>query len=103
MGNITNKILSTVADKVLTVEKMKNPLFVQARMNTCRGCPKFDKENISCTVCGCFMNIKTTLKYNINPKKLGRREKTHCPLGKWDDLDEANKYRKLDGKELLKN
>ena len=103
MGSITNNILSTIADKVLTVEKMKNPFIIEARLKTCQGCPMLDKKNVSCTVCGCFMNVKTTLKYNINPKKLGRIERTHCPLGRWDDVERANYYRKLDGIEIIKN
>ncbi len=32
---------------------------------------------------------------------MGRSEVTHCPEGRWGDIEIANHYRKLDGLELL--
>lgn len=96
-----NAIAKAAADKILGGEKLNNLHIVEARMKTCLECPNFNTENERCRICLCFMEIKTTYLTSLNPAK-GRYEKTHCPLGKWGDLDIANYYRELDGKELLK-
>ncbi|HQU61468.1 MAG TPA: hypothetical protein PLU64_19805, partial [Saprospiraceae bacterium] len=72
-----------------------------ARMNACRACPNFDKESQQCGVCLCYMDVKTTLLRNRNPYKGGRIEVTHCPEGRWGDIEIANHYRAMDGKELI--
>lgn len=96
-----NKILKTAAGSVLSVEPLNDPVVQSFRMNTCRSCGKFDPSDQTCTVCGCFMDVKTTLLTNRNPKRLGRVEETHCPEGRWNDKEIANYYRQLDGKPVL--
>ena len=70
------------------------------RMGICLGCDRRDEKANKCVECGCFLDLKTDSRINWNPKKM-RNEFTHCPLGKWDDLETANEYRRIDGKELL--
>ena len=41
------------------------------RMSICKECPFLSKRANKCTKCGCFMDLKTTLK------------KAKCPVGKW--------------------
>lgn len=103
---IINQALKFGARTFLTVEKLNNSEIEAFRMNTCRACEQFDSEDLTCGVCGCFMDVKTTLKTNKtfvrSGVKVGMRiEETHCPLGKWNDKETANYYRELDGKELL--
>lgn len=70
------------------------------RFEICKDCDRYQTNNMKCGVCDCFMDIKTTLLTNINPTKL-RTEKTHCPLGRWGDIETANFYRQLDGLPLI--
>ena len=44
---------------------------IQYRLDICYDCPFFNKRSIRCRKCGCFMNLKTTLK------------QAKCPIGKW--------------------
>ena len=96
-----NRLIKLGIEMILKVEPLNDPELEKERYDKCRSCDKYDAKNDKCSVCGCFMEIKTPLKYNINPKKMGRVEITHCPLGKWDDKDIANQYRQLDGLEPL--
>ena len=72
----------------------------ERRFEICKACDRYQSSNMKCGECGCFMDIKTTLLTNINPVKL-RTEKTHCPLGRWGDVDIANFYRQLDKLPLI--
>lgn len=62
-------------------------LNAKLRINICEGCPakKFDPEKRQCTVCGCGMDFKTTLKYEPFSGLLddSKKEKIKCPLGYW--------------------
>jgi len=71
---------------------------VARRLMKCQGCPFYNMAKDKCANCGCFMKIKTGFLKNHNPKKLGRTEITHCPLGQWieGELEIVNEYRKLD-------
>lgn len=78
------------------------------RYDICKSCEHFsgfdnehENQNDKCGICKCYMEIKTGLKYNRNPKKGFRMEETHCPMGKWNDTAIANLYRERDGEELL--
>lgn len=42
-----------------------------ARMEVCKQCPSLSKAGNRCRHCGCFMDLKTTLK------------RAKCPIGKW--------------------
>lgn len=74
------------------------------RLHTCRKCKFFKKKTSTCgtpivgntvmyrkkeyKLCGCFMNIKTRLKFS------------NCPIGKWDEVYMSDiEYKEL--KELL--
>ncbi|NOT38073.1 MAG: hypothetical protein HOP11_11925 [Saprospiraceae bacterium] len=98
---LKNKVLSNVAGLVLTVENLNDPELEAKRKATCEGCPMMDQENRRCKICTCYIDAKVGIKVNHNPLKLMRSEITHCPLGKWDDVDVANHYRKIDNKTLL--
>jgi len=45
--------------------------FNEVRFNVCLACPRFFKPTGQCKECGCFMRIKTRLKF------------AECPIGKW--------------------
>lgn len=70
------------------------------RISVCAGCDKRDVESNRCKVCKCFLAVKTNTAENLNPAH-NRYEITHCPLGRWNDLELANEYRKIDGLPLL--
>jgi hypothetical protein len=44
---------------------------IEHRLNICNGCVKLDKRLMKCRMCGCFMQLKSTLL------------QASCPLGKW--------------------
>lgn len=44
---------------------------IEYRLSICNECPLFSKRFNKCTKCGCFMNLKTTLR------------QAKCPIGKW--------------------
>jgi len=71
------------------------------RFEICLKCPYRDAEENKCLQCGCFLDLKTASRVNWRPSK-NRNEITHCPLGKWNDKEIANEYRRLDGLKLLK-
>jgi hypothetical protein len=89
------EILKLAAAKILVEEEIEQEI-ADWRMGICFACPVLDKKEIRCKACKCFMEVKTKAKTNFNPKKL-RYEITHCPMGKWSDLELANEYRKIDG------
>lgn len=98
-----HSIVKKGARAVLSAGEHNDPALTLARMNTCKKCPNFNAETMQCGVCGCYMDVKTTLLRNRNPYAAGRVEVTHCPEGRWNDLEIANYYRAIDGKELLKD
>jgi hypothetical protein len=52
-------------------QQRSNKELVAYRLEICNTCEFLNKRMIKCTKCGCFMNLKTTLKGAT------------CPLGKW--------------------
>lgn len=95
-----DEILKVAASTVLVVENVDDKTAAE-RMAICRACtPFFDPEQIRCKDCGCYLEVKTKCKTNRTPARpLG--EVTHCPQGKWGDLETANFYRAQDGRDLL--
>jgi hypothetical protein len=74
------------------------------REQACRsGCPHFGEKYKECLQCGCMLDVKWKAKTHRNPKAAGRTEVTHCPLGKWNDVEIANIYLLIDGQKLIKN
>lgn len=98
--NIYNRALKLAVKAVIVKEKVDSET-AKYRYLVCESCPMMDKAQGKCTKCVCFLDQKTGAKVNWNPKKL-RNEITHCPLGKWGDIEITNIYRQLDGKEILK-
>ena len=45
--------------------------YVVERLEICKKCEFFDQEKMSCSQCGCYMQIKS------------RMPDATCPLGKW--------------------
>lgn len=97
--NLIEKIKHLAAEKLI-VREWTTAEVAAHRMAICEGCPNRNKEENKCTVCGCFLDLKTEALTNWNAKKV-RNEVTHCPLGKWGDVEIANEYRRIDGKELI--
>jgi len=96
---LIEKIEHLLAETFIVKEQVAEGV-AKERMSICFGCEKRDKKANKCLECGCFLDLKTAAATNWNPKKM-RNEITHCPLGKWYDLEIANEYRRIDGKELL--
>ena len=92
---LIDEILKIAADKILVFEHIGDDIAAK-RMEACQECPMMSKGDLRCKICKCFLEVKTTTKTNLNLKR-GRKEITHCPLGRWGDLETANEYRQLDG------
>ena len=93
--NLIDQIMSLAAEKVLVTETVSEET-AAFRRTVCNECDRLDQVHDRCKVCTCYIEPKSHAKINHNPKKL-RQEITHCPLGKWNDLETANEYRKIDG------
>lgn len=72
---------------ILAGEELEDKQLADFRLNVCQSnagdC--YDAEADQCKECGCFMEIKTQLLTNRNPRNNFGWEFTHCPLGKWND------------------
>lgn len=92
-----------LAENLVVVKKVESKLVVAMRKGVCSGCPYNDDG--SCLKCGCILEVKwnslTNRTLNSLGLPIGPIRITHCPLGKWGDKEEANHYRKEDGKPLL--
>lgn len=97
--SIYKQALKLAAKTFIVKEAASNEVAAE-RMAICSGCEHMNHEEIKCGVCGCFLDLKTASAVNWNPAKM-RNEITHCPLGKWGDIQTANTYRQIDGKQLL--
>jgi len=97
--NWINEVLKFGASQVFTVEDVEDSE-KNIRLAICEGCKNFDPAGRKCLVCGCFMDVKAGTKIHRNVAKL-RYEVTHCPDGKWMDVDLANSYRQIDNKDLI--
>lgn len=101
--DLKNKVLSKVAGLALEVEPLDDNELKAKRIEVCESnagsC--FDAQNRKCKMCGCYIDAKAGIKINRNPKQGMRSEVTHCPLGKWDDLELANHYRVMDNLKVL--
>lgn len=99
-NKVYTRFLKAGAKIVFEVELLKDTALADWRFEQCRACDKFNAEDETCGVCGCFMDVKTTHKRSKNLKKW-RIETTHCPQGRWNDKEVANHYRQIDGLEPL--
>lgn len=112
MGEIINKIKGFIGKEILGKEKLNDPELEKARIEVCqkqKSC--YDKQNNSCKMCHCLVDVKAHFKTGFNPFHL-HMEQIHCPLGKWPIRDEegnighndkeiANHYKRVDGRPLL--
>lgn len=110
---LKNKILSKAAGLILEVEKLNDPEIFKQRIEACKSCKMLDVENERCKICTCFIQAKAALKVNkkvemkineltgLEYPVIKGTELTHCPLGKWNDKDIANHYRKEEGKTII--
>lgn len=97
--NAIDEILKLAAKTALVNEKADAET-ARFRMSVCLQCEKRDPIEERCKVCKCYLEPKTKAAKNWNVRHL-RNEITHCPLGKWNDIEIANHYRQIDGKPLL--
>jgi hypothetical protein len=84
---IINEIAKAAADLAFSVEYVDNETYM-FRLNACRTCDFFVKER--CKKCGCFMEVKAATRIHKNPKRKMKQEVTHCPIGRWGDLEYAD-------------
>ena len=96
---IFEQALKAAAKAVLVNENVE-PQEAQRRYAICGTCKYRDETKDVCGVCHCFLDVKTGAKENWNALRL-RNEITHCPMGFWGDVETANLYRQMDGKQLL--
>lgn len=96
---ITEQVKHYLA-KTIIVKEWVDGETADARFDICLKCEYRDAEENKCTVCTCFLDLKTQSRVNWRPSK-NRNEITHCPMGKWNDKEIANEYRALDGLKLL--
>jgi len=99
MESLFHDTLKAAAKVALSVEQLEDKTIADERISICSTCENRDAKNDKCKVCGCYLEIKTQLKTNINP--IYGVEVTHCPLGKWGDTEIANHYRARRGQQLI--
>jgi len=99
--NLFLEALKLAAKNVLVNEVVDEETAAE-RFKACVGCDKRILSTNQCVICNCFLDIKCGAKTNFNMLR-ARNEITHCPLGKWGDVEIANIYREIDGKQLLNN
>lgn len=97
--NILSRIGELLAEKTLVISYVE-PEVKEFRQGVCNTCERHDPIQNRCKICKCFLAVKTGTKENRDPIRL-RYEITHCPRGKWNDLELTNRYRELDGLPLL--
>jgi hypothetical protein len=89
-----------LAAKAIIVKSEVEPIEAERRFAVCLGCDKRDADKNQCGICHCFLDLKCGSKVNWNAIRI-RNEITHCPLGRWGDIEITNMYRQMDGKEIL--
>lgn len=97
--NIVEQIKHFLAETLIVKEHVDAET-ADLRMGVCMNCEHRDTDENTCRVCTCFLDLKTKSRVNWRPSK-SRNEITHCPLGKWADIETANEYRRLDGLQPL--
>lgn len=73
-----NQALTWVLGDTFVEQEIKDQ-----RIKICNECPNLKKDR-SCSLCGCYIDVKAEMKTNLNPKTL-KYEITHCDAGKWND------------------
>lgn len=79
------------AELIMVVDKLDSTVDAETINNRKLACSSCDKRvKDKCSMCGCYIDIKVTTK--VNRTITGKKEITHCPLGKWNDKDLINIY-----------
>lgn len=65
--NATVAAAEYIADGMVNVDDKEQ----ERRLEICRGCEEYDKEQNRCYKCGCYLSLKTEMRSG------------HCPLSKW--------------------
>ena len=92
--------IQRVAAQTVIVQAQTDDDTAGKRLSVCMSCEYRNEKKNKCNKCGCYIDLKAAAAENWNPKKM-RVEVTHCPMGKWNDLEVANHYRKIDGLEPI--
>lgn len=87
-----NKFLKNLVYNLLVEEDLNDEEILAMRKDACKRCAFND--GLSCTRCGCILEIKQPAKTNLNIHS-GRMEVTHCPEGKWNDENLAVYYKSI--------
>jgi hypothetical protein len=69
--NLTEAAASTLKKAITDGVIIANEEKIDRRINLCFNCTAFEKEQVRCKLCGCFMKTKV------------RFETSRCPAGKW--------------------
>lgn len=96
---ILEKAKYYLAEKLIVKEYVDEQT-AKERRAVCMKCQHRDPEEDKCLKCGCFLELKTASRVNWRVSR-NRNEVTHCPVGRWNDLELANFYRGLDGLETI--
>jgi hypothetical protein len=84
--------LAFLAINLVVKKKHLNIAVKQFREYRCRSCPYFN-ENITCQKCSCLLDVKwTALTNRVTVMDIEQIELTHCPVGRWNDIDIAEFY-----------
>lgn len=95
------KIAGLIARGLIVETPLNNPELTEWRRDQCLQCPNMDRKNIMCNICKCFLEEKTLAK--TNKLITGDIVVTHCPEGKWNDLEIANFYNNNNADETHKS
>lgn len=88
---ILRNTVKFLASTLLVKEKHNNIAVEKFREFKCRQCPFMDHVDLTCTSCGCLLDVKW--KALINRRvSTGELQITHCPKGFWNDSDIAIFY-----------
>lgn len=69
--NLTDTAAAVIKKAIVDGVVIANEQEIEQRMNLCYTCSAFEKEQVRCKLCGCFMKTKV------------RFEASKCPAGKW--------------------
>jgi len=101
IGRIKKEVKKRLALGFLVVEKTDNPVVIAYRKGRCGPCENYSgPESDECKFCTCVIDAKAR-SITHRDIRTGKIRLTTCPMGRWNDKDEANYYRELDGLTLI--